>query len=378
MRILLVGNYQPDLQQSMQRYAAWLAHALSKRGYQVSLAVPQPFFSRLTRHHGLKKYLGYIDKFLLFPPRLRRLAKSFDLVHVLDHSNSMYLRTVRKTPSLITCHDVLAIRAARGEFPVSPVGRTGKLLQRWILSGLRSSHHVLCVSAKTASDLKTLTGETGTQVRVIYSPLNWSYQPSTVLPDDLVGRLGLQSGQPFLLHVGGNQWYKNRMGVLRIYARLVAQKSFSTYRLVMAGKPWTAAMRKLVRDEQLGDRVIESVGCSNEELQALYSHAQALLFPSLEEGFGWPLLEAQACGCPVITTGRPPMTEVAGQAAIYIDPDNPEAAANLIADGLQHREQLRAAGFHNLERFAEDVVIAQYSAFYAEILKNEHLATSRR
>ena len=358
----------------MQRYAIWLVHALSLRGHQVTLATPRPYFSHLAHSRGLKKYLGYLDKFLIFPPRLRWLARNFDLVHILDHSNSMYLGPVRRKPNLITCHDVLAIRAAQGEFPASPVGRTGRLLQRWILSGLRSARHVLCVSSKTASDLRTLTGDTDAEMRVIYNPLNWSYQPSSVLPDDLVARLGLNPGQPFLLHVGGNSWYKNRIGVLRIYARLIAKEEFSACRLVLAGQPWSAAMRKLVRDEQLGDRAIEAVGCSNEELQALYSHAQALLFPSLEEGFGWPLLEAQACGCPVITSDRPPMTEVAGEAAIYIDPDNPEAAAHVIADGLQRREQLRAAGFRNLERFAEESVVDQYCAFYEDILGRKRSA----
>jgi glycosyltransferase involved in cell wall biosynthesis len=370
MRILLVANYEPDGQESMLRYAAWLERTLTARGHKVTVTAPRAVVSKLASSPGLKKYLGYLDKFLLFPFGLRRLARSHDLVHVLDHSNSMYLRTVRRKPNLITCHDVLAIRAARGEFPQAPIGWSGRLLQRWILSGLRGARYVLCVSAKTAEDLKTFTDEavkTGSETRVIYNALNWSYQPGAALSSALASRLGLPPGERYFLHVGGNQWYKNRVGVLRIFARLVEIGEFSGAKLILAGKPLTSELRAAIRVERIGNRVIEAADATNEELQSLYGNALALLFPSLEEGFGWPILEAQACGCPVVTTRRPPMSEVAGEAAIFIDPDDPQAAATAIALGLKSREQLRAAGFKNLERFAEEAIADQYCAFYEAI-----------
>jgi glycosyltransferase involved in cell wall biosynthesis len=385
MRILLVANYKPDGQQSMLRYAAWLERALKARGHRVTVAGPRAFFSRLPGSPWLKKYLGYLDKFLIFPPRLRRLARSHDLVHVLDHSNSMYLRTVRGKPSLITCHDVLAIRAARGEFPRAPTGWSGRLLQRWILSGLRGARHVLCVSAKTAGDLKALiedspkdsgeTGRNGGESRVVYNPLNWSYRPGAALSADLASRLGLRPGERYFLHVGGNQWYKNRAGVLSIFARLARTDEFSAARLVMAGKPLPGGLRAAIREERLEDRIIEAVDLTSEELQALYGNALALLFPSLEEGFGWPILEAQACGCPVIASRRPPMTEVAGEAAILIDPAEPQAAATAIAAGLRDREPLRAAGFKNLERFNAEAIADRYCAFYEAILEHGPAST---
>jgi glycosyltransferase involved in cell wall biosynthesis len=355
----------------MQHYGTWLERILKARGIQVTLLRPLPFFSRLTRRPSLNKYLGYLDQFLLFPPRLRRLARDHDLVHILDHSNSMYLRSVRGRPNLITCHDVLAIRAARGEFQESPTGWSGRLLQRWILSGLRAARHVACDSQKTASDLKVLTGETGSHLRVVNLAVNWNYRPGMSLPSGLVERLGLKPGQSYFLHVGGNQWYKNRLGVLRIFARLSAMEEFSSAVLVLAGKQWTAAMRTLIREEQLDGCVVEARNVTNEELQALYCNALALLFPSLEEGFGWPILEGQACGCPVVTTDRPPMSEVAGEAAILIDPADPKGAAEAIALGLQGREGLRIAGFLNLRRFDEEAIADRYCAFYEAILEAE-------
>jgi glycosyltransferase involved in cell wall biosynthesis len=374
MRILLVGNYEPDGQVSMLRYAAWLERTLIARGHQVTVVGPRAFLSRLAWSPWLKKYLGYLDKFLLFPPRLRRLAHSHDLVHVLDHSNSMYLRAVRGKPNLITCHDVLAIRAARGEFPQAHTGWSGRLLQRWILSGLRGARHVLCVSAKTAQDLEALTGGKGknsAELRVVCNPLNWSYRPGAALTEDLASQLGLNPGERYFLHVGGNQWYKNRAGVLSIFARLAEMDEFSATRLVMAGKALPGELRAAIHQDRLEDRVIEVVDATSEELRALYGNALALLFPSLEEGFGWPILEAQACGCPVIASLRPPMTEVAGEAAIFIDPAEPQAAATAIAAGLEGREQLRAAGFKNRERFDAEAIADRYCAFYEAILEHE-------
>jgi glycosyltransferase involved in cell wall biosynthesis len=375
MRILLVANYEQDGQESMARYAAWLERLLKARGHEVTVARPRVVFSGLFLRPGLKKYFGYLDKYLLFSPRLRRLARPCELVHVLDHSNSMYLRAVRQKPNLITCHDVLAIRAARGEFSQVSIAWTGRLLQRWILSGLCKARHVLCVSAKTAHDLKALIessggggGKNGPELRVVGNPLNWSYRPGAALQEDLASRLGFRPGDRYFLHVGGNQWYKNRLGALRIFARLVEGDSFPDARLVMAGKPWSAAMKDVIREERLEGRVIEAMDTTNEELQALYCNAIALLFPSLEEGFGWPILEAQACGCPVIASRRPPLTEVAGEAAIFIDPAEPQVVAAAIVKGLMGREQLRAAGFKNLERFNQEAIVDQYCAFYAAIL----------
>jgi glycosyltransferase involved in cell wall biosynthesis len=371
MRILLVANYEPDGQESMLRYAAWLQRTLTARGYQVTVTAPSVFFSRLASSLWFKKYLGYLDKFLLFPFQLRRLARSQHLVHVLDHSNSMYLRTVRQKPNLITCHDLLAIRAARGEFAEASTGWTGRLLQRWILSGLRGACNVLCVSTKTAEDLKTLTDNaqfSGKLRCVIYNALNWSYRPGAALSTTLASRLGLLPRERYFLHVGGNQWYKNRIGVLRIFARLAEIEEFSDARLILAGKPLTVEIREAIRVERLEDRVIEAVDATNEELQALYGNAVALLFPSLEEGLGWPILEAQACGCPVVTAGRAPMSEVAGEAAILIDPMDPQGAATAIAMGLKSREKLCAAGFKNLERFDQVAIADQYCAVYDAIL----------
>ena len=165
----------------------------------------------------------------------------------------------------------------------------------------------------------------------------------------------------FMLAV--SQWYKNRLGVLEntLFPTFsVRSKNAKDLMLVMVGKEWTQEMCTFVQQNGLGDSIIKATEVSNEDLRALYSSARLLLFPSLQEGFGWPIIEANACGCPVATSNRAPMTEVAGDAAIYVDPDQSQAAAEIIADALKNRGGLREASLRNAERFQTSRMIHAY------------------
>ena len=368
MRVLLVANFEPDAQMSMKLYADWVRKIVECHGHGVAVIRPKPLFARISQHPSISKYLGYLDKFVVFPSRLAKVAKEYDLIHVLDHSNSMYLRVVGPKAKLITCHDLLAIRGARGEFPAEPTRWSGRLLQRSILSGLRTADYAICVSEKTADDLRRLTGRTCPTTRVIYHSLNWNYKPGAKLSGELLARLGLIPHQPYLLHIGNNSWYKNRLGVLRIFAHFAEKPENANYQLLMVGPRWTSEMVGFVQRNGLSGRVIEALNISNSELVELYCNASALLFPSLEEGFGWPVLEAQACGCLVVTTRRRPMTEVADDAAVFIEPDELEDAADKVSVAIRDSDSLRAAGFRNLDRFSEAKIAAQYMEFYDEVV----------
>jgi glycosyltransferase involved in cell wall biosynthesis len=368
MKVLLVGNYEPDAQQSMLRYAELLRAGMEARGHQVEVVRPGRVFSGLVpRTNPLWKWLGYVDKFLIFPPLLWLKTRSADLVHICDHSNSSYLRWVGKTPSLITAHDLLAIRSALGDFSQTQTGSTGKVFQRWILSGLNRARHVVSVSGKTKADLEAILSSKP-EIVVIHHGLNWKYEPATSEEIAAVrAACGLAPDDEYLLHVGSNQWYKNRLGVLRIALALRKHERFKRVKMVLAGKPWTEEMRAIQREHGFED-AIEMVTPSNEQIQALYSGALAFLFPSFEEGFGWPILEAQACGCPVITSARPPMTEVAGNSAILIDPEDPEGAARTIAARIGEAEELQRAGWENLKRFSTEKMMASYGEAYESIV----------
>ena len=136
----------------------------------------------------------------------------------------------------------------------------------------------------------------------------------------------------------------------------------------MAGQPFMPEMRRFQYDNAAGRDVIELIDPSNEELQALYSCASLMLFPSLQEGFGWPIIEAQACGCPVVTSNRMPMTEIGGDAATYIDPDNIEEAAATIAGRICARSQPCEKSLKNAERFSASKMISRYLSLHQSLL----------
>lgn len=370
MKILLVGNYKTLAQQSMQRYAELLGERLTAAGHEVQLVRPRVLLGRLRpAATGIGKWLGYVDQYILFRPALWRAARRADVVHVCDHSNAMHAAWIGGKPHVVTAHDLLAVRSALGEIPTNRTRWTGRIQQRWILKSLRRAQLVVCVSEQTRTELMRLGGLPAERCRVVHNAINYPYRPMPAIESNAhLHALGLDPAQPFFVHVGGNQWYKNRPGVLRLFARLIEHRSYAQHRLVMAGKPWTAEMRALCADLNLDGRVDERVNVSNEQLRALYSRAEALLFPSLAEGFGWPIAEAQACGCPVVTTGRAPMTEVGGEAAVYIDPDDPRAAAIAIAEGLTRRGARIDAGLRNAQRFTSERLVAGCLDAYRHVL----------
>ena len=369
MKILLVGNYIHSRQQSMQRFADLMRELLTAAGHEVRLLKPKPLLGNLKPGEaGLGKWLGYVDRYILFRPRLRQAARWADVVHVCDHSNAMYVDMIGGRPNVVTCHDLLAIQGARGEIAGNVTGFSGRIFQRWILSGLKRAQHVVCVSEQTRSELQRLSGLPPARCSVVPNALNYPYRP--MAPDEArarLQRLGASAPWPFFVHVGGNQWYKNRAGVVRLFMQLAALPPFQSHHLIMAGKPWPDELRALVQGSGLAARIHEWTEVANEDLRALYSTAEALLFPSLQEGFGWPIAEAQACGCVVVTSNRAPMTEVGGDAAVYIDPDDVPGAAAVIAGALSARDALVEAGLRNAERFSGAQMAEGYVAAYRRV-----------
>jgi glycosyltransferase involved in cell wall biosynthesis len=365
MRLVLISNYVPDGQLSMQRYAQLLKRLLAGRVDEVRVVRCPTLFGKLP---FLRKQFGYIDKFMLGPWWLRLQCLGADLVHVCDQTSAMYLSCAGKTPTVITCHDLIALRTARGELGGAEAKGRTKILQEWIGRSLARARFVVCDSEATERDLLRLAPGPDMKTRVVYLPLNRHH--AAAAPDRVQAvraRLGVGSEAPYFFHIGANEPYKNRMGVLRIVAELRKFPQFQGAKVVLAGKPWDEPLRALRRSLQLEGCAIEGGFVSDEEVDALYTGALALLYPSLIEGFGWPPLEAQACGCPVITTARGSLAEVADHSAIIIDPEDAAGAAATIAEQWPHRDALREAGFRNLERFRECLFAEAMFGVYEEV-----------
>ena len=173
----------------------------------------------------------------------------------------------------------------------------------------------------------------------------------------------LKPDTPFVLHVGSNLRRKNREGVLRIFARCKARWNGL---LVFAGEPLSDPLRALGRQLGVLDRIVEVPDATSELLEALYNCATAFLFPSRFEGFGWPIIEAQACGCPVLCGDRAPLPEVAGDAGLIHPVEDEESfAAEIISltdPGV--RAAWSEKSLHNAQRFSTERMIAEFISAY--------------
>jgi glycosyltransferase involved in cell wall biosynthesis len=369
MKILLVGNYKFDGSTSMKIWGNTLHRELLQRGIDVRFISPKPLFGRIKPSAvGFGKWLGYIDRFLLFPRQLRVAAAKVDIIHLCDHGSAMFAFTIKKRPVLVTCHDMLAVRGALGEVPDCPASFFGRFLQLQIRRGLLRASQVACVSHYTLNDAKRILKEAG-NLCVVLNGLNYPFRP--LEPHEVDRRLSSLNGieHPFILHVGSNEPRKNREGVLRVFAK--AAKS-TDLQLVFAGEALSRDLLRSAHELQIYDRIVQVVKPEVEIIEALYNRAVALLFPSRYEGFGWPSIEAQACGCPVVGSHIPPLVEVLGQSAVLEPIENESGMAESIvrlATDDEYRENMRQRGFANVKsRFQISRMMDEYMSLYRELV----------
>jgi glycosyltransferase involved in cell wall biosynthesis len=371
--VLLLGNYALDQQQSMQRFGAMMLEGLTGRGIEAELIVPQPIVGDV-RLFGrfIQKWLGYIDKYFFFPYQLRKRVRAANqaVVHICDHSNAVYVDKSRPAAVVVTCHDLLAVRGGLGEDTDCPATVPGRFLQRWILRGLKKAEAIVCDSEATAADAHRLLGESCSRqwVNVVSLGLSYPYHP--ISDETAKSRLfavpSLDLNRPFALHVGSNLRRKNRDGVLRIVATI---KDKWEGQIVFAGEALTGDLLRFAAHLGIADRVVQASNLSNELLEALYNRAVALVYPSRFEGFGWPVIEAQACGCPVISSNSGPLPEVGGEAAL-LHPIEDEAgfAADLLRlTDPAERSRWAEKSLSNARRFSTSRMIDEYAAIYRRL-----------
>lgn len=268
---------------------------------------------------------GLVDR------QLRRLR--VDVVHFPDQPAPR----VSLPRVVITIHDLWGLVGGRAARLSGPFGaRQRAALERTGAGGVLAS----CVSQATADDARRVLGLPSERIVVCHPGVDLE----RFSPTDRSG------DQPtYFLHVGALRERKNPRGLLEAFARVARE---TPARLVCVG-PYHLAeaaaerVRALALSLGVSDRVDVADRVSDDELVSLYRGAAALVFPSLHEGFGLPVVEALACGTPVVTSGRASLREVGGELALYADAEDADAIAaamlRTMTDGAL-RERVRDEG----------------------------------
>jgi len=303
-----IGRYTRELSGALTRTPGVHLERLTASDTQTTGQV-----SRLLA--GARRNLSY------YPAALDRMATQRD-VDVLHCPGPMIpLRT--QLPLVVTIHDVLAWRAPE------LFSRSGAAQQRLLVTrAARAADRIVVASEHLRRELVELVGIAPEQVSVIALGVDGRFRPITTEPIALAHRFGIPP-QPFVLWVGSAEPRKNLGMVLRAFS-LVRRRAPECVLVVVGIDHVTDPMIERELD-QLGPSVIRPGFISDDDLAALYSATRCFVFPSLYEGFGLPLLEAMACGAPIVASDRTSIPEVLGDAGILVDAQHPDA----IADGIE-------------------------------------------
>ncbi len=273
---------------------------------------------------------------------------------------------------VVTVHD-LASRYYPEALEAPMLGQLNRLEEH-----LAAADKVLAVSETTKRDLVKLLNVAPGKIEVVYNGVSERFRRLDGVPE----RVKLQYRLPerFLLFVGTVEPRKNLPRLIKAFD--AAARNIPHALVIVGAKGWKAApMYRAITESPFRDRILFTGYVDDDDLPALYNLADALVYPSLYEGFGIPVVEAMACGTPVMTSNGSALAEIADGAAVLVDPLDVgrmgEAIERVVGDdGL--RADLRANGFERARRFSWDVAASQVVACFQALCGRPTSASDAR
>lgn len=324
-------------------------------------------FQMTDRLNGTGKLGDNLDRFLLTP--LKIIGRQAGILHAVDPGSAVYFPLVRAEKRSVTVHDMIPYLAEAGRLEGFNPTRLGTLLMRNLIARFHQSDSIVAVSHSTRRDLVNLAGVEPNKIHVIPNALFQDlHRASEAEINDFLAANRLPQSKSLILNIG-RDFYKNRAGVIDVFARLCKRRS--DVHLMFVSSPNQALNDKISR-LGISDRVSYLDHVAAADMSALYSSASALLFPSLYEGFGYPVLEAQMCGTPVVCSNAGSLAEIAGTSAAMFDVTDIEAMADALAhilDDTLRANDLTTRGTANVARFDVTKWREAYADYFVAIRK---------
>ena len=347
--ILFAGNSVPH----------WIVHLAGHHGYRreepacPSVKIRRTLFVRRGRALRTSLLVGLAARQL-----------GVQVFHSPDNVNAP-LTTGRQVSLVITVHDLIPLL-----YPQTVSRRYHLWWRAMLRPTVARADRIIAVSRSTADDLANLVPGAGSKTRVIHLGVDPTF--GRTKPEDVQDiRRRLQLPSEYILFVGTLEPKKNVPGLLRAYARLREQQDIPP--LVIAGQTGWMAEPVFKAVEQL--RLCNSVRfvgfVSDRDLPALMTGAMLFVFPSVYEGFGLPVLEAMACGVPVVTSNRSSLPEITAGAAILVDPLDPDSIASGMRAVLEDSElaqRLADLGRQRAREFSWERTACETLELYRELV----------
>ncbi len=296
----------------------------------------------------------------------------FDAVHYPYFDPFFLTLPVIKTrPTIVTVHDLIPFK-----FPTYfPKGVKGTI--KWLIQklSLKQAKAVLTDSIASQNDIAAFTGIDKTQISVIYLGVRSEFKILKSADTLQKVREKYKLPEKFLLHVGDLNYNKNIPGIIRAFAKL--SQKYSDLYLVLVGNGFVeqsvqlVQLTSLISQMGLEDKVkrLGYIGLS--DLVGVYNLAQVYLQISFTEGFGLPVIEAMACGCPTVVSNNSSLPELTAEAAILVDPDKTDEIAPNISEIItdeKKRNDLVQKGLQKVKEFTWDKCARETLQVYKSII----------
>ncbi len=372
----VVCDYAEEGWPSMDLAAELLAAGLRDHapGFEPTLLRPRMprAFRRVLRGRTGLNADRLLARHLAYPRWLRRQATP-DLYHVIDHSYAHLVHALPAARTVVTCHDLDAFRSVLDP-AAQPRPAWFRAMANRLLGGLSRAAHVVCDSDAVHAELLSYGVLPPERVSTVPLPAHpdFTAAPDVAADAEAARLLGPADGHADLLHVGSTVPRKRIPLLLTAFAELAPV--IPRARLVRVGGALEAEQRRLAAELGIADRIVELPFLDRKTLAAVYRRAALVVYPSEREGFGLPLVEAMACGAPILAADLTVFREVAADAARYVARDDSGGWAEAIADEIdrlaspENRGSERARVLRRAERFTLAAYAGGITDIYTRVL----------
>ncbi len=374
MRVVIVRR-EAKVAFSMDVYADNLVSELKALcpEWKIIEIAPKPWSKDLENlWHSGNPLRKYYERFFNHPRTVSNLEA--DIFHIIDHTNGHIAYWLKKMgkPVIITCHDLVQyvypeILKNQSRFPAFSLATW-----EYSVKGITVADHTIAVSTNTAQDITNYLNINPKKITVVPNGVESQFRQ---LAAEIVENWRQQYiGSPTeicILNVGSTHQRKNIITILKV-VKAIADQGLAV-RLWKIGDDFTLEQKQFIRDQSL-DKHITFLGKPDREaLIRFYNAADVMLAPSLYEGFGLTILEAMACGTPVITSNVSSLPEVAGDGAILVNPTDIEAITQHIfhlQKDFAYRQNLINQGLTKAKIFTWQQNAEDMARLYKEIIFN--------